>query len=261
MSTLTAVEKSKLEKLFRMGNGYVLGFSDKTLQGFVMDSVRLDILEEKYKAGSGSKANRLRAFWSQEPDHIVGKLIKDLLDSIPAYWEHITGGTDEVIPENEQQAYQESQRICERLLGGTDVEHLETLQAIAQDDNFTLLAQQIRASIEKGEPEAGLDRLHTFLVKYCRHLCDKHGIATDRDEPLNAVFGKYVKALTAAGKIKSEMSANILRYSITILSSFNYVRNNQSLAHDNEMLNREESLLIFRNVSALVKFIEFVEGS
>ncbi|MGI4870889.1 MAG: abortive infection family protein [Janthinobacterium lividum] len=242
-----------------MAGGFVLDFSDRALQGFVADSVGLDILAEKYKVHSGSKAYRLRALWNQEDDQVTGKLLQDLLSAIPEYWARVEESTGDSIPAEERQAFEAAQQACERLLGGAQVEYLDSLTAVAYDENFKVLGKQLKGSIEGGEPQVALDRLHTFLIKYFRHLCERHGIATTRDEALHAVFGKYLKGLTAAGKIKSEMSSHILRYAITILSSFNYVRNNQSLAHDNEMLNREESLLIFRNITALMKFIEFIE--
>ncbi|MDO9631067.1 MAG: abortive infection family protein, partial [Humidesulfovibrio sp.] len=44
-----------------------------------------------------------------------------------------------------------------------------------------------------------------------------------------------------------------------LLESFNDVRNNQSLAHDNPILNYEESLLIFNQVAASIRFIKAKE--
>ena len=255
MSSLSSLEKHKLEKVFNMANGFVLDFSDKSLQAFALDSVKLDILDEKYNLNSGSKANRLRSFWTQEPNQVVGKLTHDMLD----YWKYRKDDASTEITASEQKAYEEACLISEHLIGETDVEHLEIAQGITNDENFQLLSKQIKDNIECGQPEAGLDRLHTFLVKYFRHLCEKRGVSTDRDEPLNSVFGKYIKAVRAAGLIKSEMSEQILKFSISILSFFNYVRNNQSLAHDNKTLNREESFLIFRNISALVKFVETID--
>lgn len=61
MSDLTFVEKSKLEKLFQMGGGYVLDFSNRTLAEFVAESTGRDIYDAQYAYASGSKANRLRA--------------------------------------------------------------------------------------------------------------------------------------------------------------------------------------------------------
>jgi hypothetical protein len=80
MSNLSFGEKHKLETLLRMAGGYVFEFSNRTFQEFVFDSTGKNIFDEKYDYSSGSKANRLRAFWSKEPNHVVGKLLSDLLD-------------------------------------------------------------------------------------------------------------------------------------------------------------------------------------
>jgi len=80
MSNLTFVEKSKLEQLLGMETGYVLDFSNRTFAEFVRDSTGRDIYDVTYSYGSGSKANRLRAFWQKEENRVVGKLMNDMLD-------------------------------------------------------------------------------------------------------------------------------------------------------------------------------------
>ncbi len=90
MSDLTSLEKRKLEKLFGMETGYVLDFSNRTFEEFVRGSAGLNIFDQRYNHGSGSKANRLRAFWQKESNAIVGKLMNDLLDCCEpkgAQWE------------------------------------------------------------------------------------------------------------------------------------------------------------------------------
>src|ERR1051325_8418637 len=62
---------------------------------------------------------------------------------------------------------------------------------------------------------------------------------------LHSLFGEYVKRLKEHGHLESEMTARILKSSISTLEAFNDVRNNQSLAHDNPILNYDEALLIF----------------
>jgi len=88
---------------------------------------------------------------------------------------------------------------------------------------------------------------------------DKRGIATDRDKPLHSLVGEYIKRLKEAGDIESEMTERILKSSISILEAFNRVRNEQSFAHDNPILNYDESLLIFNHVTSAIKFIERLE--
>ncbi|MBE9156906.1 TIR domain-containing protein [Nodosilinea sp. LEGE 06152] len=80
MSSLSHSDKRKLEKLFGMASGYVLDFSNRTFSDFMQDAAGVDIYDSKYEYASGSKANRLRAFWTQEPDDLVSKVLEDLIE-------------------------------------------------------------------------------------------------------------------------------------------------------------------------------------
>jgi hypothetical protein len=81
-----------------------------------------------------------------------------------------------------------------------------------------------------------------------------------RDNPLHIAFGAYVKRLRAEGCIEPEMAERILKSSISAFESFNDVRNNKALAHDNPLLAHEESLLVFNWVAATVRFIRALEA-
>src|SRR5580704_3194303 len=80
MSSLTFLERRKLEELLGMGSGYVLDFSNRTFTEMILESTGKHIYSECYDNASGSKANRLRAFWKVEPDAVVGKLMGDMLE-------------------------------------------------------------------------------------------------------------------------------------------------------------------------------------
>lgn len=82
MSTLNTNEKQLLEKLFQMGGGYVLNFSDRTILEYFRDDVGINIYDEKYNYASGSKANRMRGFWQVADDALVGKSLEKLLEYI-----------------------------------------------------------------------------------------------------------------------------------------------------------------------------------
>jgi hypothetical protein len=249
MSDLTFVEKIKLEKQFQMGGGYVLDFSNRTLAKFVVESTGRDIYGAKYDYASGSKANRLRAFWTQEPNHLVGKLITDLLE----YSRPAAGDPDR------DQLFEECLRIGARLMQGAPVEAIEAITPEGSERSFEVLASAVRDAIEKNEPEAGLDRLHTFVTKLIRTLSERRGITIDKDKPLHSIFGEYVKTLRRVGLIESAMAERILKSSISTLEAFNHVRNDRSLAHDNPTLSYDESLLIFNHVCSAVRFIRALE--
>lgn len=80
MADLGVVDKAKFEKLFGMSSGYVLDFSSDSFHTFVVGSTGKEIFSEAYAYGSGSKANRLRAFWTRETNIVVGQLLHDLLE-------------------------------------------------------------------------------------------------------------------------------------------------------------------------------------
>ena len=255
MSGLSGIEKAKLEKLFEIGGGYVLDFSNRTIQEFILDSVVIDIFDNKYDYASGSKANRLRAYWNEESNYLVSKLISEMLE----YWKTQKLLNSQDICQAEQNLFDECHKIAERLKQDSTVEHIEAIQPYSDDRDFSLLAKSIREGIQRNEPEAELDRLHTYVVKYIRQLCDKHQIDYDQNTPLHSLFGGYVKYLRQNKMIETEMTERILKSSISIMESFNKVRNEQSFAHDNPILNYNESLLIFNNVASSIKFIQSIE--
>lgn len=248
MGDLSFIEKRKLEDLFGMESGYCLDFSNRTFADFFVDVVSIDIWDGKYSRGSGSKANRMRAFWSVEPNYLVGRVISALLD-------YMIEPTDVA----GQRKYDEGRQIAERLLAGAPVPELAAVEGLTGGREIEILAKSVKAAIENNEPEAGLDRLHTFTVKFVRLLCEKHGIAGTRDKPLHSLFGEYVKCLGQKRAIQSRMTEKILKTSISVLEAFNEVRNEQSLAHDNKILGYSESLLIFNHVTSSIRFLRALE--
>lgn len=66
-----------------MGGGYVLDFSDNTYGDF-FNRHGINIHGSKYQTNGTSKAKKMRAFWEQEPDPIVGKVLSEMLDSYVA---------------------------------------------------------------------------------------------------------------------------------------------------------------------------------
>jgi hypothetical protein len=250
MAEIGAFERRKLEKLLGMGGGYVLDFSDRTYAEFFLD-FRVDIDAAQFRVGGDSKAKRMRTFWEIAPNHTVGRVLEGLI----AYGVQIDrlGDSNPLLVED-------CRKIAQRLLSDQPVADIEALTAIADERDFEVVAEHVREAIEKNQPEGALDRLHTFVNKFIRVTCEPHGITISRDKPLHSVFGEYVKALRGSGHLESVMTERILRSSISVLEAFNDVRNNKSLAHDNPILNYDESLLIFNHVASSIRFIKSLEA-
>lgn len=205
MSGLTLIEKRTLEKFLQMASGYVLDFSNRTFQEFVLESAGLDI-DQGEVGGSGSKANRLRFFWSNQPDHVVGKLLRDLTDYVE---------TDSPLKE-------QCRAIASRLLSGhrlataTDQERIwgsrgyrvflshksevkkETAQLKEGLDLFGISAFVAHADIKptrqwQEEIENALASMHAFVVLLTKEFHDSNwtdqevGYALARGVPMIVV--------------------------------------------------------------------------
>ena len=83
MSSLTDIDKRYLEKILDMSGGYVLDYSDATFGEFFKRH-RVDIHNRKYHTYGTSKAKKLRSFWEQESDVLVGRVLSEMLDSYEA---------------------------------------------------------------------------------------------------------------------------------------------------------------------------------
>lgn len=254
MASLNYEDKAYLERYLMMESGWCLDFGNDSLKRFVFDNIRLDIYTNKYDKYGSSKAKRIRAVWDIESDYVIGKLLKSFIQYYKA--KRITN------PEyfNATNEMEEScEKIAERLLSEGISPHTDLITPLYDESDFSRLATTIKGHIEKNEPELALDRLHTFYTKFIRGLCSQHHLAYTSSESLNAIFGKYIKHIENLGMIESDMTKAILKYSINLLEKYNDVRNNNSLAHDNKLLNHKESLYIFDTLARLKGFIDSVE--
>ena len=118
MASLNTNDKQLLEKLFHMGNGYVLNFSDRTMAEFFHDDLRIDIYDERYNYASGSKANRMRGFWQVGSDSEVGRSISGLIDYIEN--QVLLGSLER--EEYPQPLIEAANKIAARLMGRPTVE-------------------------------------------------------------------------------------------------------------------------------------------
>ena len=249
MSSLTLIENLQLEKDLGMAGGYVLTFNNRTFESFMRETVSVEIYDERYAYNGDSKANRMRAFWEKGSDRSVAIVLEELAKG----WQHYAH-SDASEP---SKAYHE---IIKKLKESAPVEDLYEIFSIHDcEKGLNLLAKECKDAIEKNEPQAGLDRLHTLLIKYLRGLCSELGASTNPKIPLHSLMGMYLKVSKESKLIESDITEKIIKTSISVLESFNNVRNNQSLAHDNEVLNYNESILVFNYIFSLIKFLESIK--
>jgi hypothetical protein len=174
MSQLSSIEKRKIEKLLESekGRGYVLDFTDKTLQEFVIESVGIDIYDgDRYTCLGTSKAKRLRAFWDQEADQVVGKLILDLVKYRKT--QKLMGSIE--MSQAEQILYEDCSEISQKLMQIVTKEAYPTEKA----ENVIEKAQTISILLLSADPT---DATRLRIGEELREIQEKLQLARLRDK-------------------------------------------------------------------------------
>jgi len=192
MADLNTNEKQILEKLFQMGGGYVLNFSDRTLGEFFRDDVGVDIYSKKYNYASGSKANRLRGFWLKADDKTVGKAINKLLEYIKS----------QILIENLQKTdfpedrIRAAEEIVKKLSGKKTGKKENKSQATFKDGNINILLQKdifdhVQKLLNDGHYFNAVEEAYKIVRKKLKDVSGKEK-ATDAFSSANydRIFGR-----------------------------------------------------------------------
>ena len=133
------------------------------------------------------------------------------------------------------------------------------------EESFDTLSSDIHDAIKKNEPSLVLDRLHTYSVRHIRKLCRKHSIPVSNDKGKNyalhslvGMLGKYYSENTS---FQSDFVDSTMKMSISAFERFNAIRNDNSYAHDNKILNKVESTYVVSVITATLRLFQDIEKS
>lgn len=241
---------------FPRGFGYVLDFSDRTFEEYFQDEFRVEIYSEQFRACGTSKRNRLLSYLQQADNSAALRVLRslwDLREGILSEHEGLMGLEDAVkdgVP---------FRKVIERLQGEPESVSTDGIQTFSPDRTLEELVADIERSLAANKPEVSIDHLHTYCMKRFSHLLRVRGIECGDDEPLHSRFGKYRKQLVSERQLH-EFTDRALKSFISILESFNELRNNHSLAHDNKILETFEARFIFSSINAMLVMIRTLEA-
>lgn len=247
-----------IDDAFGMRGGYVLDFSNGTFAEFFEDEFGIDIYTEKYAFNGGSKARHLRAFIETEDAYTVSKVLRALWkykESLPKHLSNFAGDSNEETKDVKTPLFD----LLNRIEGGGIAPRTDALEQFKPDETLEELISAIERDIQANKPAAALDRLHTYCMKKFSHLLDERGISCNRNDPLHSRVGKYVKALEHEHQLRG-ISKRILKSSISIFEEYNDVRNNQSFAHDNDLVDKGEARFIFDAITSILRFVKTAEA-
>ena len=79
-------------------------------------------------------------------------------------------------------------------------------------------------------------------------------------QPIHSLAGMLAKHYQKSAAFQSDFSEQAIKTSISLFDKDNGIRNDQSFAHDNEILNNAEAMLAVKIMTATISFIyEFEE--
>ncbi len=254
---MVALKRSEISLIERFvaypnGLGYVLDFSDRTFDEFFEDDFRIDIYGGAYSGRGGSKRHHLISFCEQSDAFFVAKVLRSLADRRATIIRRSGTGS----PDGLEEDFVE---LIAKVEANSELPSTDALERYASDRMLDELISDLERTIADNKPEAALDHLHTYCTKKFAYLLKQRGIECERDEPLHSRFGRYRKALVGEQPLH-EASDLAMKSAISVFERFNDVRNNHSLAHDNEILAHAEARYIFDAICAMLRFIKSIEA-
>lgn len=146
----------------------MLDFSNASFDSFFRDTAGIDIYSAKYDLGSGSKANRLRAFWEREGNLLVGTVLTALLE-LYVFETEVSGG------EVDQKAYETCKDIAARLKG-----------KLAESSQET----DIESFLAKDFGKIDLDKIpiEATVLPILKQRLNEASTAIKNGAPLSAIF-------------------------------------------------------------------------
>jgi len=253
MSTLTFVEKERMANFFGIKGGYVFsflknGYNKTNTRNMILEATGIDIYSNADYDMSQERC--IRKIWDECDDYTVGKLLQVMLD----YYMSVADWSWDWKEEND---YNYLRDLEKRLM-----QNPISIPSAATD-TLKLVKEDIERNCNNNTPELALDRLHTFSTEFFRTVCKKHGISIEDDRgnelPLHSLVGRLKNWYAENRYFDSAFSVIAIQNTINIFDKYNAIRNDQSAAHPNEMLNKAEAMYAVRIVAETLTFIDKIE--
>lgn len=244
------LDMSLVDQALGMTQGYVLDFKDKTFDDFVHRQFGIDVTAPLYAVDGASKGKRLHALLRCLVPGAQAEMLR-------VFWGYRTARPT-VFEPLEPAVERSFLEMVARLEGATGRIDLGVIEKFSDDPTLSELVDAIEREIQANAPHAALDRLHTYTMKKFGDLLRADGIDVGPKDSLHGRAGRYINGLRRQG-LMGDVSEQIARSATQIFERFNDVRNNRSLAHDNQLLGIAEGRYVFETVLSLLRFIKALD--
>jgi hypothetical protein len=254
VSKIKPIDMLFLDKVLEMENGYVLNFSDRTFANFFAEELNIDIDDPIYAQDGESKGKRLRRFLQISDSGLSARALRKLWE----YLEVVRGRSDgeETLADAKGNLF----HIIHQLEGDSGLARTDAIERFEYDETLDELVASIERDIQAHKPHVALDRLHTYCMKKFAHLLRERGEQPSTGDTLNARAGRYFNPIRRSGQIRP-ISDKIMKSTVETFELYNGIRNNESLAHDNTLVESNEARFIFDGIVNMLRFMKAIEGN
>lgn len=168
MSELRPSEAVKFEKLFGMDSGYVLNFSDSSFGAFFGQVADIDIHADEYCQYGSSKAKKLRSFWSQAEDALLGRVLEEMVELASTIPNH----------SEDKPLLEECREIAKRLQGNSL--NLGHLKKTVEPFNSAYISKQIHRMEQAvdNDPDLAIGTAKELIETCCKSILEERGKAS-----------------------------------------------------------------------------------
>ena len=154
----------------------------------------------------------------------------------------------------------EMRAVAERLKGNA----LSIDLPKKKEESLQTLQEDIANALSRHKPELVLDRLHTFATILLRQICAENGISTVDNKgnqyALHSLVGMLCKKYEQESVFQSSFTIQAMKSSNSLFERYNAIRNDQSYAHDNDVLGTLEAEYAVKTMANLISFIDKAEA-
>ena len=213
MSNLSYPDKKQLERLFEMGGGYVMDFTNQEMAEFFQYDMGINIYDEKYSGNGDSKAKRLREFWRLEDDQTVGKATEAMIKMIEEDSNRIDPNTQKLIDNCKL-------TVARLLSSPVNLNNLSD-KAITLDAPY--LAEQIRRMEQSvdTDPELAIGTAKELIETVCKTILSERGKPVQGTPNIPALTKATLKELNLVpeGIHAEARGSNVIRRILNNLGS------------------------------------------
>jgi len=261
MAKLTVNERELVYKFFDISGGYVLlelyrktGKNKTWTQKLIYEATNVDIYQDDgYTSLSQQKA--------------IEKIIEEkssleVADLLKAFYDYVLFNKQEYLRTYSQWCYEDlfeelSKQINDLILKLKLSAPIQTLPSL---DNAGLrsLEKDLKQKLEKQEYDLAIDRLHTFSLFFLEQLCKNNKLTPKLDPKGHIMFDDMVSQLQTkfeGNNLLNNFDKETIKNSKIMLQKYNEVRNKESFAHPNKVIENAKAQYVVENIISLLNYL------